>query len=177
MGLELLDRCQRLIGVGLGSPFAALTAQEHRLILECNLDRLAHRTELVLGLDGAKPLFLGQFPVVGNELQAHALTGKVTSAKEGAMEGVVVSAKRAGGTITVSVITDATGTYSFPTSRLEPGEYTLGARAVGYDLDGPGTAKVTSGPAATADIKLKPTHNLPDQLTNAEWMLSVPGTD
>jgi streptogramin lyase len=108
---------------------------------------------------------------------AQALSGQVSSAKEGAMEGVVVSAKKTGSTITVSVVTDATGHYSFPASRLEPGEYTVGARAVGYDLDGPGTAKVTAGEATTADIKLKPTRNLAGQLTNAEWMLSVPGSE
>jgi virginiamycin B lyase len=108
-----------------------------------------------------------------------ALAGQVSSAKEGAMEGVVVSAKKAGGTITVSVITDATGHYSFPASRLEPGHYALGARAAGYELDGPNGADVSAGPAATADIKLKPTpiHDLPGQLTNAEWMMSMPGSD
>ncbi len=106
-----------------------------------------------------------------------ALTGQVSSAKEGAMEGVVVSAKKAGGTITVSVVSDEKGRYNFPAARLEPGHYTLGARAAGYDLDGPKAADVAAGQAATADIKLKPTRNLPGQLTNAEWMLSMPGSD
>ena len=106
-----------------------------------------------------------------------ALAGQVSSAKEGAMEGVVVSAKRAGGTITVSVVTDEKGRYSFPAERLAPGHYTLGARAAGYDLDGAKAADVTAGQAATADIKLKPTQNLPAQLTNAEWMMSMPGSD
>jgi virginiamycin B lyase len=106
-----------------------------------------------------------------------ALGGQVSSAKEGAMEGVVVSAKKAGGTITVSVISDEKGQYNFPSERLEPGHYTLSARAAGYDLDGPKAADVAAGQAATADIKLKPTHNLPGQLTNAEWMLSMPGSD
>jgi virginiamycin B lyase len=106
-----------------------------------------------------------------------ALGGQVSSAKEGAMEGVVVSAKKAGGTITVSVISDEKGQYNFPAERLEPGHYTLSARAAGYDLDGPKTADVAAGQAATADIKLKPTHNLPGQLTNAEWMLSMSGSD
>jgi streptogramin lyase len=93
------------------------------------------------------------------------------------MEGVVVSAKKAGSTITISVVTDDKGHYSFPAARLEPGHYTLSARAVGYDLDGPKAADVTAGQAATADIKLKPTQHLANQLTNAEWMMSVPGTD
>ena len=106
-----------------------------------------------------------------------ALAGQVSSAKEGAMEGVVVSAKKVGGTITVSVVSDEKGRYTFPAERLELGHYTLGARAAGYDLDGPNAADVAAGQPATADIKLKPTHNLPDQLTNAEWMLSMPGSD
>ena len=49
-----------------------------------------------------------------------ALTGQVTSAEEGPMEGVLVSAKRAGSTITVTVATDAAGRYSFPAWKLEP---------------------------------------------------------
>ncbi len=106
-----------------------------------------------------------------------ALTGQVSSVKEGAMEGVVVSAKKAGGTITVSVVSDEKGRYTFPAERLEPGHYALGARAAGYDLEGPTAADVAAGQPATADIKLKPTHNLPGQLTNAEWMLSMPGSD
>ena len=51
-----------------------------------------------------------------------ALTGEVSSAKEGAMEGVVISAKKAGGTITVSVVSDKNGHYNFPAERLEPGK-------------------------------------------------------
>ena len=108
---------------------------------------------------------------------AAALSGKVSSAAEPVMEGVVVSAKKDGSTITVSVVSNDKGEFSFPAARLEPGHYTLSARAVGYDLDGPKAADVTAGQAASADIKLKPTGNLPSQLTNAEWMMSMPGTD
>ena len=43
-----------------------------------------------------------------------ALAGKVSSAKEGLMEGVVVSAKKVGSTVTVSVATDDKGRFSFP---------------------------------------------------------------
>ncbi len=106
-----------------------------------------------------------------------ALTGQVSSPAEAAMEGVVVSARRDGSTITVSVISDSKGKFSFPASKLEPGRYSLAIRAVGYDLDGPKTADVAAGGAATADIKLKPTKNLPRQLSNAEWLTSFPGTD
>ena len=50
-----------------------------------------------------------------------ALTGHVTSEAQGAMEGVVVSAKKAGSTVTVSVVSDAQGRYSFPANRLSAG--------------------------------------------------------
>src|SRR5260221_15454 len=79
-----------------------------------------------------------------------ALAGQVSSAKEGAMEGVVVSAKKAGGTITVSVVSDAKGHYSFLASKLEPGQYALTIRAVGYELDGPKTADAAAEPADPA---------------------------
>jgi virginiamycin B lyase len=105
------------------------------------------------------------------------LSGQVTSAKEGAMEGVVVSAKKAGGTITVSVVSDAKGHYGFPAGRLEPGQYTLAIRAIGYELDGPKTMTVAADAPATADITLKPTERLASQMSNAEWLASFPGTD
>ena len=50
-----------------------------------------------------------------------ALAGQVSSAAEGAMEGVLVSAKRAGSTVTTTVVSDSKGHFSFPASRLEPG--------------------------------------------------------
>src|SRR5499427_4367712 len=73
-----------------------------------------------------------------------ALTGQVSSPDEGLMEGVVVSAKKDGSTITVSVVSDAQGRYAFPASRLEPGNYTLAARAAGYELPGKSTATLAT---------------------------------
>ena len=109
--------------------------------------------------------------------QTSALTGRVTSAKEGAMEGVVVSAKKLGSTVTISVATDDQGRFSFPATRLEPGQYALATRAIGYDLEGPKTAEVVAGQTASVEIKLAPTKNLPKQMSNAEWFLSFPGAD
>ena len=106
-----------------------------------------------------------------------ALSGEVSSAREGFMEGVVVSARRDGSTITVSVVSDHKGHFSFPASRLDPGHYALSIRAVGYDLDGAKDVTLTAGAEAKVDLKLKPTQNLADQLTNAEWLISMPGTD
>ncbi|MGH6814272.1 MAG: virginiamycin B lyase family protein [Hyphomicrobiaceae bacterium] len=105
-----------------------------------------------------------------------ALTGQVSSAEEGNMEGVVISAKKDGSTITISVVSDAQGRFSFPADRLEPGKYTLKARAVGYDLPAT-TADVVAGRPATSELKLTKTRNLSAQLNNAEWLLSMPGTD
>ena len=107
--------------------------------------------------------------------QAAALSGQVSSAEEGAMEGVVVSARKAGSTITVSVISDAQGHFSFPPGRLDPGSYTLRIRASGYELDGPSTVEVGTKDAPVA-ITLRKARNLAAQLTSAEWLMSIPGT-
>src|SRR5947209_13822871 len=108
---------------------------------------------------------------------AVALAGQVSSADEGAMEGIVVSAKRDGSTISISVVTDAKGRFAFPAARLEPGHYTLKARAAGFEIDGAKAADVAAGSVAGADIKLRKVKNLSAHLTNAEWMSSMPGTD
>src|SRR5476651_1586459 len=83
---------------------------------------------------------------LGNALHAQtaawALTGLVTSAAEGPMEGVLVSAARAGSTITVTVVSDERGRYRFPVSALGPGRYALKIRAAGYDLAGPAAASI-----------------------------------
>src|ERR1700730_5865718 len=108
---------------------------------------------------------------------AAALSGAVTSAKEGPMEGVVVSARKDGSTITVSVVSDERGHFTFPASRLDPGHYAIGIRATGYDLDGPKDATVAAGLEDRIDVKLKPARNLSAQLSNAVWLISVPGSD
>src|SRR5881409_2655388 len=117
------------------------------------------------------------FTAVAYAQEAVALTGQVSSAEEGAMEGVVVSAKRDGSTISISVVTDAQGRFAFPAARLEPGHYSLKARAAGFEIDGARGVDVAAGSVASADIKLKKVKNLSAHLTNAEWMSSMPGTD
>jgi streptogramin lyase len=106
-----------------------------------------------------------------------ALTGRVTSDEEGPMEGVVVTARKEGSPISISVVTDDRGRYNFPNAKLESGDYALRIRAIGYELLGPAGVDVRGGVTATADIKLKPTNNLAAQLTNAEWVASMPGSD
>jgi streptogramin lyase len=122
-------------------------------------------------------VYLALFVTVAHAQSSTALSGQVSSAEEAAMEGVVVSAKKDGATISVSVVTDAQGRFAFPVARLEPGHYTLKARAAGYELDGAKAADVAAGGEAKTDIKLKKVKNLSAHLTNAEWMMSIPGTD
>ncbi|HUK57719.1 MAG TPA: carboxypeptidase regulatory-like domain-containing protein [Stellaceae bacterium] len=106
-----------------------------------------------------------------------ALTGVVSSAAEGAMEGVVVTAKRDGSIVSTSVATDKSGHYSFPADRLEPGHYSITIRAAGFELAGPVAADVATEATATKDLTLNKTKKLASQLTNAEWLASMPGTD
>jgi streptogramin lyase len=90
---------------------------------------------------------------------------------------VVVSAKKDGSTISISVVTNAAGRFAFPVARIEPGHYALSARAAGYELDGARAVDLASGQEAKAEIKLKKVKNLSAHLTNAEWLISMPGTD
>src|SRR5579871_4233668 len=112
-------------------------------------------------------LWLSAEPAVPTE--AAALSGIVRSAGEGPMEGVLVSAKKMGSTITTTVVTDAAGRYRFPRNRLAPGPYTLRIRAASYELDGSGTIELSPNQPATADLNLRQAKNLAVQLTNAEW--------
>jgi virginiamycin B lyase len=105
-----------------------------------------------------------------------ALTGEVTAGQE-ALEGVLVSARKDGSTITVTVVSDKDGRYSFPATRLEPGQYSLRIRAAGYDLGNSAPVTVAAEKTATADLTLRKTGDLASQLTNAEWLASMPGTD
>src|SRR5437867_4640929 len=106
-----------------------------------------------------------------------SLSGIVSSQKEGPMEGVLVSAKRAGSTFTVTVVSDAQGRYSFPRQRLEPGQYSLRIRAIGYELERPVTVDVTAQHPASLDLKLVDTQDLAYQMSNGEWLISMPGSD
>jgi streptogramin lyase len=103
-----------------------------------------------------------------------ALTGQVSSVEEGAMEGVLVSAQKDGSTIRTTVVTDAQGRYAFPAGRLDAGSYQISVRAVGYELDGSAAAAVETSKPSSHDLKLKKTGNLAAQLTNADWMASLP---
>ena len=107
--------------------------------------------------------------------QTAALSGSVSSQKEPVMEGVLVTVKKEGSSISTTVVTNDKGQYVFPADRLEPGKYAVTTRAIGYVLDGPKILEIGAGKDAKVDIKLNPTRNLATQLTNGEWLNSAHG--
>src|SRR6516162_4765342 len=131
---------------------------------------------LVLATAVASPFFAAfDFTGAANS-PGLALTGQVSSTEEGAMEGVLVSANKAGSTVTITVVSNQQGRYQFPAAKLDTGQYSLSIRATGYDLDGSATVEITPEKTATVDLKLRKTQDFASQLTNAEWLMSVPGT-
>ena len=69
--------------------------------------------------------------VTGAQAADRALSGTITSASGQKLDGVTVSAKQEGSTITTSVYTDGTGTYYFPL--LPSGRYQVWAQALGFE--------------------------------------------
>jgi len=82
---------------------------------------------------------------------AQTLSGKVSSAEEGLMEGVLVSAKKEGSTVTTTVVSNAKGEFGFPADRIEPGRNNVTIRAAGYLLAGPKQIDVAAGAPASAE--------------------------
>jgi virginiamycin B lyase len=108
---------------------------------------------------------------------ATALTGLVSSAENDVMEGVLVSASKMGSPVTVTVVTGKDGRFTFPASKLAQGQYSLGVRAIGYELDAHKAIEITEQKTTTLDLKLRKTEDLAAQLSNGEWLASIPGTD
>ena len=121
----------------------------------------------------------------GGGLYAHAHAhdappgGRVSSVEEGAMEGVLVSARAvetgAGVPVTVTVVSDRDGSFQFPTGKLRPGLHHIAIRAVGYELDA-GAELLVGAAGRPLDLRLRKTSDLAAQLTNTEWFISTPGT-
>ena len=113
---------------------------------------------------------------LGRAAAGPALTGTVTAGPE-ALEGVLVSARKSGSTITVTVVSDKDGRYSFPATRLEPGAVFLAHPRRGLRSRGPTQVSVAADKTTTADLALRAAKDIASQLTNAEWLASMPGTD
>ena len=118
-----------------------------------------------VGLGGA--LFSAGLCISAQAQTAPTLSGQVSSTEEGAMEGVLVSAKKEGSTIAKTMVTDDKGRFSFAAANLEPGTYVITIRAAGYDLLGPKRVEIAAA-GATADLRLAKTRNITAQLSNAE---------
>src|SRR5436190_351421 len=127
-------RNRRLSTESVTSPKASSLRATNRF----PLGRKAMQSKLMLSLTASAAVMLFQptTQTVFAQGQA-ALTGTVSSEAEGNMEGVVVTAKKPGSIVEVSVTTDAQGRYTFPENRLGPGNYAISIRAVGYDISAP----------------------------------------
>jgi streptogramin lyase len=69
--------------------------------------------------------------VIGTQAADQPLTGVISSSAGQKLEGVTVSAKMEGSTVTTSVYTDDTGNYYFPP--LAAGKYRIWAQALGFE--------------------------------------------
>src|SRR6185295_15796207 len=49
-------------------------------------------------------------------------------------------------------------------------------RAIGYELERPVTVPIGGHQTSVADLKLRKASDVASQLTNAEWLASMPGT-
>jgi len=133
----------------------------------------AFLSAVVIGPPGG--MFIGS--VLAQTPSHAALTGKVTSQAEGPMEGVLVGARKAGSTIATWVVSDAQGEYRFPRDRMEAGRYALSVRAAGFEL--PKTSVDVTTQPTKLDLplmKVTRTSHLAAQLSNAELIMSAPGT-
>ena len=111
-------------------------------------------------------------PVASQTQVGAILAGTVKSADGKPMEGVAVSARAQGSTITTSVWTNQQGAYDFPP--LPDGTYQVWAQAVGFtrtaaepQLAGTGTVQ--------QDFTLPPYADVWRQLDDVEWYESLPG--
>ena len=87
----------------------------------------------------------------GTALADQAITGAIRSAAGEKLEGVTVSAKREGSTITTAVYTDQAGRYVFPP--LPEGRYRVWAQALGFET---AHASPQNTAKASQDFALQP---------------------
>ena len=132
--------------------------------------------EVTFALAAAVALALtGPLPVARAAAAGAALSGEVTSPGGRPMEGVLVGATRAGSTITAEVVSGPGGRYELPASSIGPGRYQLQIRAIGYALASPGDVTVRGGSTTTANLSLRTVKDIDDQMTNADWLISMRG--
>ena len=99
------------------------------------------------------------------------LFGTVKSASNQALEGVVVSARGAGTTITTSVFTDEAGRYYFP--HLEPAQYRVWAQAVGFEAVRT-ELEISYQSDTKRDFTLNTVKDFTKQLSGPEYINALP---
>jgi virginiamycin B lyase len=82
-------------------------------------------------LASAAAVVAGLGMTVSAQAADQILSGSIASATGQKLDGVVVSAKREGSSITTSVYTDATGNYYFPA--MAAGKYNVWAQTLGFE--------------------------------------------
>jgi streptogramin lyase len=126
--------------------------------------------------DGPAPSFAAAAPrnvpqPVGDvQTGDRTLTGMVRSASGERMEGVTVSARAAGSTLTTSVFTDSDGEYVFPP--MADGFYKVWAQAVGYEAGR--TELSLTNPIARWDVSLTAKKDFELQLPADRWLAALP---
>jgi streptogramin lyase len=113
----------------------------------------------------------GALPAIGAALPNTGLMGTVKSSQGKLLEGVPVSAKAQGSTITTSVYTNRSGEYYFPP--LPAGQYHLWTQAVGFEFTDAERA-ISPSKKIQQDFTLKPSTASWKQLSDAEWFASLP---
>ena len=101
------------------------------------------------------------------------LAGTIRSADGRVMEGVTVSARPEGSTVTTSVFTDEEGVYVFPP--LESREYRIWAQTVGF-ATAHAEAQLSGRAVARRNFSLAaaPVGDIARQMTGADWFASLP---
>lgn len=99
------------------------------------------------------------------------LFGTVKSASGEALEGVTVSARANGRTITTSVFTDEAGRYYFPS--LESAQYRVWAQAVGFETSRT-ELEISPNRNVKRDFTLNTVKDFTKQLSGPEWMMALP---
>jgi virginiamycin B lyase len=66
---------------------------------------------------------------------------------------------------------------AFSASKIKPGEYSLAIRAVSHELDNPTRIEISGESPSAVRLTLRKTADLASQLSNGEWLVSMPGTD
>lgn len=125
---------------------------------------------IAIGVSAASMMALSSPQTGSNDAASGTiLAGSVKSATGQALEGVVISAKEEGKTITTSVFTDEEGRYYFPP--LAKGHYQVWAQAVGFET---GLSQADLNTEAQKDFTLKTTKDFTKQLSGPEWMMALP---